>query len=142
MPLATALSALVVQLGGFTALAPWSQLAPARTWPHHVAVTVGNIRLLFGAVHEPGTKLGVVGFALGLACLLAAAFGLGWAAWRWLRENRAEQLLCVTIVCDLGVDLISTAAKPGNPHELAVILPRRRAGPRGRRRPSPSWAVR
>ncbi|HEX8007247.1 MAG TPA: hypothetical protein VF482_12540, partial [Trebonia sp.] len=104
-------------------LAPWAQVAPARTWPHHVAVTWDNIRLLFGAVHEPGTKMGVIGFALGLAGLLAAVFGLVWVVCRRLRASRAEQLLCVAIVCNLGIDVISTAAKPGNSHELAVILP-------------------
>lgn len=123
VPLATALSVVVARLGGFTALAPWARLAPTRTWPHHVAVIWDSIRLLFGAVHAPGTRLGVAGFALGLGCLLAAVFGLGWAAGRWPRASRAEQLLCVAIVCNLGVDLISTAAEPGRSHELAVILP-------------------
>jgi hypothetical protein len=123
VPLSTALSALIVRLGGFTALAPWAQLAPAGTWPHHVPLTWDNIRLLFGAVHEPSTKMGVFGFAFALACLLAAVFGLGWVAVRRSRASRAEQLLCVAIVCNIGIDVISTAAKPENPHELALILP-------------------
>jgi hypothetical protein len=124
VPLTTALSAAIVGLGGFTALAPWAQVAPAGTWPHHVAVTLDNIRLLFGAVHEPSTKMGVAGFAFGLTCLLAAVFGLVWVlCWRRSRATRAEQLLCVAIVCNIGVDVISTAAKPGNPHELAMMLP-------------------
>jgi hypothetical protein len=121
--LATALSAVIVWLGGFTALAPWAHVAPARTWPHNVAVTWNNIRLLFGAVHEPGTKMGVVGFGLGLAGLLAAVFGLVRVVCGPSRASRAEQLLCVAIVCNLGIDVISTAAKAGNPHEFAVILP-------------------
>jgi hypothetical protein len=123
VPLSTALSAVIVRLGGFTALAPWAQVAPAGTWPHHVSVTLGNIRLLFGAVHEPSTKIGVVGFAFGLACLLAAVFGLVWVVCRRSRASRAEQLLCVAIVCNICIDVISTAATPANPHELAMILP-------------------
>jgi hypothetical protein len=123
VPLATALSVMVVRLGGFTERAPWAQVAPARTWPHHVALTWDNIRLLFGAVHASGTKMGVLGFAFGLACLLAAVFGLGWVVCRWPRTSRAEQLLCVAIVCNLGAAVISTAATPGNAHKLAVILP-------------------
>ena len=123
VPLAMALSAMVVRLGGFTALAPWAHVAPARAWPRDVAVTWDNLRLLFGAVHASGTKMGVIGFAFGLACLLAAVFGLGWVVCRWPRASRAEHLLCVAIVCNLCVDAISTAAKPGYAHELAVILP-------------------
>jgi len=123
VPLTTALSAVIVRLGGFTALAPWAQIAPARTWPHHVPVTLGNIRLLFGAVHEQSTKMGVAGSAFGLACLLAAVFGLVWVVCRRSRATRAEQLLCVAVVCNIGIDVISTAATPANPHELAVILP-------------------
>jgi hypothetical protein len=123
VPLSTALSAVIVRLGGFTALAPWAQVAPPRMWPHHVSVTLGNIRLLFGAVHEPSTKMGVAGFAFGLACLLVAVFGLVWAMARPSRVTRAEQLLWVAVVCNIGIDVISTAATPANPHELAVILP-------------------
>jgi hypothetical protein len=123
VPLTMALSAVIVRLGGFTALAPWARVAPARTWPHHVPVTWDNIRLLFGAVHEPGTKLGVVGFAFGLVGLLAAVCGLVWVVCGRPRASRAEQLLWVAVVGNLGVDVISTAATPGNPHELAMILP-------------------
>jgi hypothetical protein len=122
VPLTTALNAVIVRLGGFTALTPWAQVAPAGTWLHHVRVTWDNIRLLFGAVHEPSTKMGVLGFAFGLACLLAAVFGLVWICAR-PRRSLAERLLCVAIVANIGVDVISTAAKPDNPHELAVILP-------------------
>jgi hypothetical protein len=123
VPLTTALSAVIVRLGGFTALAPWARIAPTGTWPHHVPVTLGNIRLLFGAVHEQSTKMGVAGSAFGLACLLAAVFGLVWVVCRRSRATRAEQLLCVAVVCNIGIDVISTAATPANPHELAVILP-------------------
>jgi hypothetical protein len=123
VPLTTALSAVVGLLGGFTALAPWAKLAPSRTWPHHVAITWHNVRLLFGAVHEPGTKLGVAGFAFGLACLMVALVGVGLVVSRWQRASRAEQMLCVAIICNFGIDVISTAARPGNAHELAVILP-------------------
>jgi hypothetical protein len=123
VPLSTALSAAIVRLGGFTALAPWAQVAPAGTWLHHVPLTWDNIRLLFGAVHEPSTKMGVIGFAFGLACLLAAVFGLLWTVCGRSWAGRAGQLLCVAIVANIGIDVISTAAKPDNPHELAVILP-------------------
>jgi hypothetical protein len=84
---------------------------------------LGNIRLLFGAVHEQSTKMGVVGYAFGLACLLAAVFGLVWVVCRRSRATRAEQLLCMAVICNIGIDVISTAAKPANPHELAAILP-------------------
>jgi hypothetical protein len=123
VPLSTAVSAVIVHLGGFTALAPWARIAPAQTWPHHLSVTLGNIRLLFGAVHEQSTKMGVVGYAFGLACLLAAVFGLVRVVASRSRATRAEQLLWVAVVCNIVIDVISTAATPANPHELAVILP-------------------
>lgn len=123
VPLAAVTSLVFRLLGGFTADAPAARIAPPRLWPHQAMLTWANIRQLFGAVHLPDTKLGILGFGLGVTGLAAAVFGLAWVARRWRRASRAEQLLCAAIVCNLGIDLTSTLARHGYAHELAAVLP-------------------
>jgi hypothetical protein len=84
-----------------------------------------DLRTLFGAIVTPDTKLGSIGAALGLACLLAAAVGLGRVAWTWRTASRAEQLLCVAIVLNIGVYLVSVMPQVRflGPHEIVAVLP-------------------
>ena len=122
VPLSALFSKFWVHIGGFTTAPPRGGLAPAHEWPHHVLVTLANIRVLFGGAPVAGVVPGWKGY-FGLACTLAGAFGLAWVAWRWRRASRAEQLIAAGIVFNCGVFAVSTFATPGEPHELAAVLP-------------------
>jgi hypothetical protein len=123
VPLESLLRAAMVHLGAYFMAAPIAQLSPIRRWPHNAAVTWLDVRILFGAVVAPDTRLGGVGAAFGLVCLLAAVFGLGRVAWTWRAARRAEQLLCVAIVFNIGVLVISVLATPTHSREIAAVLP-------------------
>jgi hypothetical protein len=124
VPLAAALSSVVQALGGFTSDAPRAHLAPVGQWRHRAWLTWTNLRDMFGAVHEgANTRLGTVAFVFGSVCLAAALLGLLWVVRTWLRASRADQMLCVAIVANVGVDMVSTLARVGAAHELAVVLP-------------------
>jgi hypothetical protein len=62
---------------------------------------------------------------LGLARLLVAAVGLGRVAWAWRSASRAGQLLCVAIVLNIGVYLVSVMPQVRflGPHEIVAVLP-------------------
>jgi hypothetical protein len=125
VPLTLLLSAVMNWLGAFARFAPGARLVPPGLWPKHAEVTWTNLQNLFGAVDTPSTKLGALGAAFGLACLLAAGFAVawvGWASWRG-RATRAEQLLAVAIVCNIGADTITTLTSKVDPHEITVVLP-------------------
>jgi hypothetical protein len=123
VPLVVALSAVFTHLGGFIADAPRSQLAPVRLWRHQAIVTWGNLRLLYGGVSAPGTRLGALGTGFGMLCLLVSLAGLVWVAWRWRRASRAELMLAIAIVVNFGLNLVSTLVHVDNPHEIAAVLP-------------------
>jgi hypothetical protein len=124
VPLEAMIRAVMVHLGGFVMVAPLARLSSPRLWPQHASVTWSNLRQLFGAIPGPDAKLGSLGAALGLACLLAAVAGLARVAWNWRRASRAEQLLAVAIVCNAGVYLISVMPLPSaGTHEIVAVLP-------------------
>jgi hypothetical protein len=123
VPLVGALSAVFTHLGGFIADAPRSQLAPARLWRQQTVVTWANLRLLYGGISAPGTRLGALGTGFGLLCLLLSLAGLVWVAWRWRRASRAELLLGIAIVVNFGLNAVSNLVHVDNPHEIAVVLP-------------------
>jgi hypothetical protein len=122
-PLEMLVRAVVTALGGFGVVSPKTQIAPVRRWPHQALITWHNLRILFGAVDSKTTLHGRLGEDLGLACLLAAIYGLARVAWAWRRASRADQLLSVGVACIVGLYTVSVLAKPGNAHELAVVLP-------------------
>jgi hypothetical protein len=123
VPLSALMAAVSSYLGGFSMAATRGQIAPVGSWPHHAMVTLMNLRILFGAVAAPDTVLGMPRIAFGLICLLAAVCGLAWLAWVWRRASRAEQMLGVAVVFNLGTYAISTFAVRGNVHELVGVLP-------------------
>ena len=123
VPLVSALRAAMLHFGGFVMVPPKARLASPRLWPEHASWTWLDVRLLFGSVSEPGTKLGVIGAAFGLICLLAAMFGLARVTWTWRRASRAEQLLVVAIVLNIGTYLVSVMPFPNVPREVAAVLP-------------------
>jgi hypothetical protein len=123
VPLAALLATVITHLGGFAGHAPKASFAPLGQWMHQVAITWSNLRLLYGAVHPRGAKLGVAGFDFRTACMIVAIAGFAWAVSRWWRVSRAEQLLCVAIVCNVGIDLLSVLATSGNAREISVVLP-------------------
>jgi hypothetical protein len=115
--------AVVTALGGFWVVTPKDRIVSPARWPHQAVITWHNLRILFGAIDSKTTLHGRLGEELGLACLLAAIYGLARVAWTLRRASRAEQLLSVGIVCLIGLYSISALAKPGNAHELAAVLP-------------------
>lgn len=123
VPLEALLRALFVHLDGFVMKAPLARLSPPRMWPQHASVVWLNIRTLFGALTGPETKLGALGFAFAFACLLAALAGLARVAWTWRGATRAEQMLVIAIVFNVGAYLISVMPLPNGTREIAAVLP-------------------
>jgi hypothetical protein len=99
------------------------RIAAPRQWPQNAALTARAIRELFGVVTTSGAPLGVAGAVFGLACLLAAVAGLARVIWNWRTASRAEQILCVAVIVNLGAYFFSTMPRTFNPHEMATILP-------------------
>ena len=130
VPLEVLVRTVITHLGGFWVVAPRAHIASPRLWPHHAMITWHNLRLLFGAIDSQyamharlDTMHGRLGEALGIACLLAALFGLARVVWTWRRASRAEQLVSVAIVCNVGIFAVSVLAILNNDHELALVLP-------------------
>ena len=123
VPLESVLRSAMVHFGGFVMVPPLARLSSPRLWPQHASVTWQNVRVLFGSVAGPGTKLGVAGAAFGLICLLAAIFGLARVIWTWRRASRAEQLLFAAIVFNVGTYLVSVMPLPSGSREVAAVLP-------------------
>ena len=124
VPLDTLLGAIFTHLGGFAVKAPLDKLSSPRLWHQHWLVTWLDIRILFGAVRSPHMELGTLGTAFAWVCLLAALTGLARVAWTWRRASRAEQLLAVAIVANVGAYVISVMPLPyTGSHEVIAILP-------------------
>jgi hypothetical protein len=122
VPLAPAIRALEVHLGGYLMVSPKTEIAPLSQWPGHVPTVWLVIRYLFGAVSRPDTTLGVIGSALGLLCLAAAVAGLARVAWTWRRAGAAEQVLALIIVFNIGAFLAGQPT-PSGAHEIPAVLP-------------------
>jgi hypothetical protein len=123
VPLATVIRAEMLRLGAYSMIAPKTSLSPRAQWPHHAALAWHSVLVLFGVIAYPGAVLGDVRVAFGLACLLAAAFGFVRVACTWRTAGRAEQLLCVTIVVNVGAYIVSTIPVPNSSYELVAVLP-------------------
>ena len=123
VPLASLIRAVMTHFGAFAMVPPNTRISPAAQWPHNAAITVMNIRTLFGAVAAPAVVLGTAGAAFGLICLLAVLFGFGRVVWTWRTASRSEQLLCVGIVLNVGAYVISTLPTPWKAYEIIAVLP-------------------
>ncbi len=123
VPAAAQARTLLVRLGAFAMIPPKTGVAPLWQWPQHIQVTVHNIRVLFGAELPAAGALGIAGFAIGVAGLLAVAFGLGRVVWRWRTASRAEQLICVAIIINLAVYIASLLPWPTRTREITALLP-------------------
>jgi hypothetical protein len=123
VPLASLIRAVMLHFGAYSMFPPKTGISPIGQWPHHAMLTLGNIRVLFGAVADSGTALRVIGAVFGLACLLAATFGFAKIVWTWRTASRAEQLLCVAIAVNLAAYVVSTMATRINVHEIVAVLP-------------------
>jgi hypothetical protein len=123
VPLESLIRAAMRHLGAYSMAAPGARFSPIGLWPHHAALTWLDLRILFGAVVATDTRLGRIGGAFGLACLLAAVFGLGRVVWTWRTARRAEQLLCAAIVVNIGLYLVSVFTGATASHEIAIVLP-------------------
>jgi hypothetical protein len=123
VPLELLLRAAMDLFGAFVMVPPRSRIASPRLWPRHVELTWLDVRLLFGSVSEPGTKLGIIGAVLGLICLLAAIVGLARVTWTWRRASRAEQMLVVAIVFNVATYAISIMTASNHAREVVAVLP-------------------
>ena len=123
VPLESVLRAAMVHFGAFVMVPPRARLSAPRLWPRHALVTWLDVRILFGSVAGPDTRLGVTGAAFGLIFLLAAIFGLARVIWTWRRASRAEQLLIAAIVFNVGTYLVSVMPSPNVSREVAAVLP-------------------
>jgi len=123
VPVEWAIQTAIPHLGGFMEVPPRTQLSPVREWPHHVRVTWFNIRIMFGASGEPRYVLPVAFAAFGTICLLAAIVGLVRVAAIWPRASRAEQLLVVAIVVNLGTYVISVMPNTTGSREIVAVVP-------------------
>lgn len=124
VPLTLLVRAVMVRLGAFATVPPKTAISSPGHWAHNALLTWHYIRTLFGArVADPGTLSGVAAAALGWACLLAAAFGFAKVIWTWRTASRAEQLVCVAIVVNLGIFVVSAMAATTDQREIVAVLP-------------------
>jgi hypothetical protein len=121
-PLAIAIRALEVHLGGYLMVAPSTRITTPPQWPGHLPVVWLVIRYLFGAVPRTDTTLGLAATGLCLLCLAAAIAGLARVAWTWRRASAAEQVLAFIIVFNVMAFLV-THPLPDGAHEIPAVLP-------------------
>jgi hypothetical protein len=125
VPLALAVRAVMLHFGAYQMVAPKIAISSPRQWPQNAELAWHAICVLFGVMAGSGSSAleRDAGYLLGLACLLAAAAGVGRVAWTWRTASRAEQLLCAAIVLDLSAYVISTMPVLTNPYEVVAVLP-------------------
>jgi hypothetical protein len=124
VPLALLVRAVMVRLGAYAMVPPKTAISSPGQWAHNALLTLHYTRTLFGAtVGGPGALPGVAAAAFGWACLLAAAFGFAKVIWTWRTASRAEQLVCVAVVLNLAVFIVSVMAATTDQREIAAVLP-------------------
>ena len=125
VPLAFVVRAVMLHFGAYQMVAPKTAISPPWQWPRNAALLWHAVCVLFGvgAGASSSALARGAGYALGFACLLAAAAGFARVAWTWRTAGRAEQLLCAAIVIDISAYVTSTIPVLGNPYEIAAVLP-------------------
>ncbi|HUN38591.1 MAG TPA: hypothetical protein VMU95_41905 [Trebonia sp.] len=123
VPLELLVRAIITHLGGYQEVSPKTTLAPPGQWGHNAVVVLDVLRSLYGATATSQTRLGVAAAVLGTAGLLAAGGGIVLVMARWRKSSRAEHLLVLVIVLNLGVYLVSKGAQGDGYREIAAVLP-------------------
>ena len=113
----------ILNAGGYLEVAPHTQIAPSSALDSNFHLTFQAIRLMFGALPGPFSPLGPVGGGLGWLAIAVALYGFGRVVVTWPRASRAEQLLCIAIVLNIGAYLFSTLPVPSNPREVVLVVP-------------------
>ncbi|MGE5134246.1 MAG: hypothetical protein ACM32E_15255 [Gemmatimonadota bacterium] len=122
--LALATRVVMQRASAYATVPPPSQLAAPALWPRHLLVTLRGVAAMSGVpVPVPRTALGMAAAVFGAACLAAAGFGFARVIRGWRTGYRAEQLLCATIVINLGVYAVSALPNLHNWREIAAVLP-------------------
>ena len=124
VPLSMLTTAVMKHFGAYATVPPPSSISPIRQWPQHVVVTLHALLTLFG-VQAPAraTALSAAAAVFGLACLMAVAFGFVKVLLQWRSARWAEQLLCVTIVINLVIYVVSALPNLHNSREIGAVLP-------------------
>jgi hypothetical protein len=115
--------AVMRQLGAYLMVAPDTALAPPGKWAHNTVLAWDVLRWLFGGAWAPGEPLHGALTIVGLIFLFTAAAGLVAVAVRWRTATRADQLLALAIVFNLGAYIFSNIPTAANSHEIAIVLP-------------------
>jgi hypothetical protein len=127
VPLEYLVRLAMIHLGGYSLIQPKTTLAPVGQWPAHLVLAWRNVCTLFGSLGAEVLNQGSAPTGLtalfGLACLLAAAFGLVKVLWTRRTASRTEQLAVAAIVVNLVVFTVSTIPTPLSAREIAVVLP-------------------
>lgn len=109
--------------GAYLFIAPNSKLAPEIVWGRHTELAWNVLKWLFGDSPAPHIPLHGALAILGLISLLAATAGLVAVAVRWRTATRADQLLALAIVFNLGAYVLSDLPTTTDSHEIAIVLP-------------------
>jgi hypothetical protein len=137
VPLAKLAYAGLEHLGGFSMIPPNNGVATSWTEIQHNLVLTGrSLRIVFGAfspscfhpgcsaiIGRPGSPLGAIGLGFGWLCLAAAAYGFGKVIVTWHRASRADQMVCVAIIANVGAYVFSTIPVLSNARELIGVVP-------------------
>jgi hypothetical protein len=123
LPLATVVRALMRHFGSYLMVSPKTTIAPVSLWSHNAKLAWASLRELFGSQVSPGWPPAGAWAIFGSACLAAVAIGFVTAVLRWPRARRAEQVLTVAIIANIGVYVLSTLPGPNTPHDLVGVLP-------------------
>jgi hypothetical protein len=123
VPLALLVRAVMTHAGGYQMAPPVAARAAPGQWPGHAAIVWHDVRMLYGAVATPQTRLGTAATILGIAGLAAAVAGIVRVALRWRRASRAEHILVAVVAFNFAVYTVSRSVSPYAFREIAAVLP-------------------
>jgi len=123
VPLFYAVRAVLRLFGGYQMRAPDTLFTPVRNWPENLALTWHALRQLFGQVAGTGAPASSWATAVfGACCMLAVAAGIARVLWRWRSASRAEQVLVLMIIINLGSFVVSALPQPQSQHDIVIVL--------------------
>jgi hypothetical protein len=123
VPLSLVVRAVMRHAGSYVMVAPNTKLAPVSQWAHNAALTWHAIRLLFGETAPAADPPVGAAAIFGIICMLVVAAGMLRVLYRWRTVSRAEQVLLVAIIANIGLYTVSTLAAPNSPHDIVTLLP-------------------